>query len=206
MAKITGSILGNVSGKIGNVTFTNWKDIRVIKASGRSSGKTPTDEQKLVQEKFKAMSRLGKAFFPIAKIGLSSVARMQSEQNMFMSLNFLALSGNLGSVVVNYPSIIASRGNLEALGGLASASSSGSINFTWVYQNDGNGIDHAVLIAYNPEDNVLVFKQDSLRSAQAGTLAAPASWMGKEIHAYAFTISASRKVSNSQYAGKVTVA
>ncbi len=92
MAKISGSILGNVSGKIGNVTFSNWRDIRIIKAARGASGNTPTDAQKLVQEKFRAMSRLGKAFFPVVKIGLAWISKGQSEQNMFMSMNFIALT------------------------------------------------------------------------------------------------------------------
>ncbi|MCC6275446.1 MAG: hypothetical protein IT569_06295 [Leptospiraceae bacterium] len=51
-----------------------------------------------------------------------------------------------------------------------------------------------------------MLKQDAVRSAQSGTLVEPPDWMGREIHTYALAISASRKVANSQYAGKIRIA
>lgn len=205
MAKLTQNVLGDISGTVGNVSFGSWKDLNIVKAKRGPSSTPPTEAQQLVQEKFRELSRLGKAFFNIVKVGMAGAATGATEQNLFMSSSYPSVSGALGALVIDYSKLIISKGTLEKLNGPAVASSGGMVNLSWAYLNFGDGNDTIVAIAYNPEINQTFIQQDKKRSDNLCVLAVPANWFGKTVHVYLFAKNPDENVSDSQYAGSATV-
>ena len=53
MARISKGILGGLSGKIGNVVGSSWRNIDYVRAKGKYSQKEPSEKQLSVQQRFK---------------------------------------------------------------------------------------------------------------------------------------------------------
>lgn len=87
MAVTQNTIIGRTRGRIGNVVFSQWKDLNIAKQKPEAVANPRTAQQIANRLKFIALLALGKTLRPILQIGMKEYAGRLSWLNKFMSLN-----------------------------------------------------------------------------------------------------------------------
>jgi hypothetical protein len=193
MATIPNGILGGIQGQVGTVTGYNRYGIDVIRSAKNRGTVKPTAKRVAQRSKIPVCNAFAKAFagkgfftktFPAFGHTGSGYNRAVS------ALMSLALVSSEDGVVISYPLVLISNGKLPpATGVAAAATSDDSIQFTWT-DNTGTGTskknDKAVLVAYFPSTNEVIFSFDAgTRESGNAVLATPdrqgqlaETWMG----------------------------
>jgi hypothetical protein len=122
-----------------------------------------------------------------------------------------ALTGTYPNTAIDYPNALVARGNLAGvLNQVASSTVAGTVKFDWE-DNSGevgaSALDKTLLVVYNPTQNQAVtVNQLAERADATQTVTVPDSFSGDLCECYMAFISAEGVVSNSAFAGAVTVA
>jgi hypothetical protein len=123
-----------------------------------------------------------------------------------------AVLGTYPNFTIDYPNALIAEGSLPgALNPAAASTVAGTVHFTWDDNSDegtADATDTDVLALYNPvKHQGVYFKGLAERADGTQTVTVPASWSGDLVHCFIYFNSADRQeVSNSKYAGVVTVA
>lgn len=202
MGKLTNQILGNVSGSMGDLTFTKWREETIIKGKIQSRKKAPSNKQAVVREKFKQMGALIKAMRPVISLGYR-MHKNRSPENLFNKENFSKLSGQKNSIEVNYPALTISSGEADGVIGITKSVSGRKVTINWQKEGLGKPEDKIILIGFNLKWNRSIINDEHERSKGTGELTIPAEWSGIS-YIYLFARNeTTKKASETYFAGKV---
>ena len=129
-----------------------------------------------------------------------------------MSYNYRnAITGTYPDYVIDYPNALVARGNLApALNQVAASTVAATILFTWDDNSSEIGasaLDKSLLVVYNPvKHQAVTVSELADRADGTQTITVPDSFSGDLVQCYIAFIAADGKVSNSRFAGAVTVA
>jgi hypothetical protein len=213
MAKLKESVIGVLSGKIGQVVGASWKGIAVLKVLPGSVSNPQTDAQLTQRQKFAVTMHFLQPLSEFLKTGFRSYAVKMTGINAAMAYNIKnALTGTYPNIAIDYPNALVARGNLAgALNQVASSTVAGTVKFDWE-NNSGeigaSATDKTLLVIYNPSQNQAVtVSQLAERADGTQTVTVPDSFSGDLVECYiAFIAVDGQMVSNSAFAGAVTVA
>jgi hypothetical protein len=203
-------ILGGFSGKVGNLVFSSWKGIPVI----RSKPVRKNNNVSILQEHQRARFRMLIQFlrpltdllnqtFQKSAVGMSCVNKAFSE-------NKLAITGDYPSFVIDYSKIILSKGRLP-LGEPPTLVSpeTGRLLLAW---RTGDGINQlltagsAFIAAYCEEFNRWIFGQNVILDGVNSFMLDVTPFQGKQVHSYIGFISGGRKkFGESRYMGQINI-
>ncbi len=123
-----------------------------------------------------------------------------------------ALTGTYPNIAVDYPNALVARGTLpSALNQVAASTVAGTVKFDWDDNSgeiDASTRDETLLVIYNPTQNQAVTVNElAERGDGTQTVTVPNSFSGDLVQCYmAFITEDGQMVSNSTFAGAVTVA
>jgi hypothetical protein len=212
MGTIKKGILGGFSGKVGTVIGGNWKGIDYMRGKAASVSNPKTEAQLDQRARFGAALKFLQPLTSFIRVGFKNYAVKMTAFNSAMSYNLNnALSGVYPDYFIDYPSALVSRGSLPgALNPTVLSSTPGQVDFAWEDNSqDANASanDKVLLVVFNPiKQQAISIVGGNDRSAGNQFVTVPSTFGDDEVHCYIAFQNANQSVlSNSQYAGAVTV-
>ena len=220
MAQIKTGILGNVSGKVGNVVGGTWKGINYLRTVAANVNNPNTELQAIQRLKFGTMVKFLQPITEFIRVGYKGQAVKMTAFNAAFSYNFHnALTGDYPDFAVDYPRAMVSRGNMAgAINPTCSSAEAAKVILSWEMVS-GSGqsseTDTAIFVLFNATKNEALYSLNAGNRVDASIeVVVPASYSGDTVHCYiAFMTLNSvlggqlrNAISNSSYAGSVTVA
>ena len=212
MATFEKGILGGFSGKVGNVVGARWRGRNIMRSLPQRGNYTPTEEQLIQREKFKAVIDF---LNPIKSVESKYFGKKQGDKsayNLATSYHIKeALIETVDGFVIDYPKVLIGKGDLRGLENpILTAAASQVLDLTWndnSGQGNANATDSLVVVVYAPTLNVYqVFDPAGTREETTVNLPLPAFMAGIEVRAWATFYDAGTKVAAiSTYLGAVTV-
>jgi len=210
MARLRQGILGPVSGTVGTIIGSNWKDVDYIRSKASRPRGEPTSAQLENQYKFSTVIKFTSSMTGLLQQTFAAYANGMSESNAAFAYNYQhALTGTSPNFSIDYASALVSRGDLLNATGVNATLTNLSVHFTWT-DNTGLGLafptDKAVLVAYCSQYDLTLYSVGAaVRSAQAGTLDV-SGFNGFPVETWiAFMSEDGLSASNSLYTGQLTV-
>lgn len=206
------SILGDMSGKIGTVILTTWKEIAVVKSLPSKKGKPSIGQTRQI-DLFSTVMNFLKMVSHVIKIGyqLPKKAKM-TELNAATSYHML------NAVIGEYPDYSIDLSKVKFSNGLRSTEGSWNAQFdggegryaavTWELnpfpEKTTQLDDHAVIIFYNETKKRFFVFEGIQRSALGFTFSNNVAYTGNRLFCWIFFTSADGKlVSETEYLGMV---
>lgn len=115
MARTQNTIIGRASGSVGEVTFSTWKGVNVIKQKAVTVANPDTEPQKVRRAMINKGTKTFQRSPELLTAGFREVARNMSSFNAFMSANMATNSVNEGQSCPPYPNpllLVVSKGSL----------------------------------------------------------------------------------------------
>ena len=213
MGKINQGVLGGFSGKIGNVVGGSWKGIDFMRIRAARVSNPQTVRQLDHRLKFTVTMKFLQPLSGFIKVGFKDYAIKMTAMNAAFAYNFRnAIQGIYPTYAINYANALVARGNLApALNPAATSTAAGTVVFTWANNSsemNANTTDQTLIVVFNPAKNQSVFLGDtSERADGTQSVTVPASFSGDQVQCYiAFAAIDGNALSNSKYAGAITVA
>ncbi len=213
MGKIKQGVLGGFSGKIGNVVGGSWKGIDYMRIMPASVANPQTEPQMDQRSKFVTTLRFLQPLTQFLRTGFKNYAIRMTAFNNAMSYNIKnGVAGEYPSYAIDYPNVLVARGTLaSALNPTATSTVAATVAVAWQdNSSEGNAsaLDQTLIVIYDGLKNEAVYHlKQTTRADQAETITVPASFSGSQVQCYIAFISADGALlSNSKYAGAVTVA
>lgn len=212
MAQIKHGALGKVSGKIGNISFSTWKDQTIVKERP-SKSKKPASKKQLEQRlKMAKANQFMRTIKEVITLGYRDLTvKMTGYNAAVRNLLKNAVNGNYPDYSIDYTLVQICRGEIiQIFKPVASSAKTDTVTFTWTTKN-GMGKsrpgDKAILVAYCEAMKVSAYMVDGpARSTGTADLELP-GFSGQTVHTWvAFISEDGSDVSDSVYAGKVTIA
>jgi hypothetical protein len=204
------SKLGEIAGKVGDLVLSTWNGIEYVKSTPRRSNKKATQSQQEQRLKMTIAGQFLSELTEVVMLGFRGNAYQMSGFNVASSrLMKDAIEGQYPDFTINYSQVELSQGRLSDLFvPKATATVKETITFTWETRElpKASPTDKAILVAYAPEFNTGAYTLSGPERTQGtGTLVVP-GLSGADVHTWVFFISADgKKLSDSLYAGKVTL-
>ena len=193
MAIIQDGILGAFTGRVGPVTGFKRNGINIMRTARSGKDKKITPGRAAQREKMKVCNAFTKPFcgtgffsrtFPADGTSATGYSRATS------AIMNLAVSGTYPEIVISYPDVLISRGQLPgAESASATLGEDENITFTWE-NNSGKGTakgkDKVILVAYFPQMRQVLFtigaatRADKLATLETKSMkgAAAETWIG----------------------------
>ena len=213
MGTIKQGILGGFSGKVGAVIGGSWKGIAYMRGIATRVSNPQTDLQLDQRKKFAVTMHFLQPITQFLKKGWGHFAIGMTAMNAAFSYIIKnALQGTYPNYTIDYPNALVTKGSLApALNQVAASTVAGTVLFTWDDNSDemnASPYDKNLLVVYNPEKNQAVtFSDLGERADGTQSVTVPDSFSGDLVHCYiAFETLNGSDLSNSKYAGAVTVA
>ena len=213
MAILKQSVIGVLSGKIGQVVGATWKGISILKVLPAKVANPKTDKQLDQRQRFAVTMAFLQPMSKFLRVSWGSFAVKMTAINAAMSYIIKnALQGTYPNIAVDYPNALVAKGSLPpALNATAASTVAATVAFTWLDNSTEAGAsdtDKTLIVIYSPAKKQAVTAmglQERLANSQAVTV--PSSFSGDLVHCYiAFETLDGSEQSNSMYAGAVTVA
>src|SRR5688572_15148568 len=113
MGKIESGAFSSISGKVGNLAGSTWKNINYLKAKPKKSSKPATEQQEEQRLRFRIVAKFVSLLTPLLRITNNGRAAGRTTNNVSFTE---IMSNNLTGVYPNYeidiPSCIITRGVL----------------------------------------------------------------------------------------------
>ena len=213
MGKFSRGILGNFSGKIGQVVGSTWRGIDYMRSMPRiRKNRLLSPAQVAQQAKFGMMTAFLNPLRTVLDVGFRNTPSKATTYNHALADNISeAISGEYPALVLEYSLVKLSRGLMPG-GSNPSviAAPGGILQFSWG-DNTGKGkalaTDRAVALVYSPELNDSEYSMgEATRADQSLIITLPPEFAGKAVETWIFWAAASGKeVTGSTYTGAVTV-
>lgn len=210
MAKFNGPS-GSLSGKIGPLVACRWREIDYLRSLPNRDPETKNHPNIVAKNiKFKLASKFLSAFKDLIKIGYDNTGKQTSYNRAISNLLHTAVIDNYPDVYLDISKIQLSKGPIaEPLIDNVTSTVEGRIDFAWRDNSDqdtANATDKTILVAYCPElERAMYNIHGEFRTTESGTLEVP-FFTGMQVHTWMAFITDENKVSNSVYAGMLTVA
>lgn len=204
--------LGAFRGKVGSIIGSVVKGRNIITSLHTKSSKLPTKAQLDQRIKFGLMTSFLSYFSDLTEIGFSSQTSVGSAMNAAVSYNLKnAITGISPNFSINYSELSFSRGKLTGpKDSEVEALPDAKLKFTWTANPAAlkltDPTDQLLILVYNPgRDEVITAIKVATRSALTYTLQLPQEFSGEEVYNYIAFARTDGRVSNSVYAGAISV-
>lgn len=211
MGKINQGILGGFSGKVGTVVGGSWKGITYMRAKAVSIANPKTEAQLIQRAKFALAVQYLQPCTDFVRAGYKNYAVKQTAFNAAMSYTLSnAISGTYPSFEIDPAKVLLSKGALTTASNAQAALSASTVKITW---DDNSGLgsakptDRSLAIVVNPDNNEAVYRiAGAARISEEESLTIPIDWTGDKAEVYlGFVSEDGKEVSNSMYAGSITI-
>lgn len=212
MAKLKGGILGPISGSVGPVTGSSWKDIAYIKERPKKKNKKrkSTAAQLAVQHKFRFIQHFMAPFHPYINVGFAKLAKNKTEINAAFSANYsTAFSGVWPDIKIDFSRFLISRGKLAGLHHLQ-IERTDPLRLELSWERTALKVAHddqLMLVVYSPELKITDgFIGGVKRNALICSFDLNTRFANQDIEVYLSMTSANRKsISDSIYLGRMEI-
>ena len=202
---------GAISGLVGPVIFSSWREIPYMKHKGIRSKKPPSEKQLQHQAKVGMISTFVYSMRELLDKTFINFAIKKTGTNAAFSYNFKnAVAGDQLPFSINYSLVLVSRGDLpNATEPVAIALGNGEVQFRWT-DNSGTGqakaTDKCIGVIHCPELQSSIFSNGAtIRKAGSTVLAVP-RFAGKLAETWLVFLSQNgTEVANSVYTGQLAV-
>ena len=209
MGKVTGRVLGNVSGKVGSTNFSRWKKIYTAKSLPTVRPKKKGSAISPQNLKFKLMGNLLAYIKPAINLGYYNKTNKCTPFSLAMKHNLAnAIKGEYPDLEIDFPKIKISHGNREgAWSARILFEPDCRIKFTWQISELADlkviGKDKAYIIFHDSTVNrSFSIACLTTRNTLVYTVNHSKEYAGNTIHAWIFFLSADGNItSNSDYMG-----
>lgn len=133
MARITGNILGNYDQSAGNLTFTTWKGIQVMKSKAEKVNNPQTQGQMTQRNRLAAITFYNSWLRAMYLAGFAKLAIGKSEYNVFSSRNMMSATQADPTMVRHLvlANLQLSAGNTGNPSVVSAINSAGQIKIEW---------------------------------------------------------------------------
>lgn len=133
MAKNTKGILGDISGKVGDRAFTQWKGIPCVRSMPGTRKKKPSPAQLAQQASFRLISKFLQPLGDLLAISFGEQCKRMTGANAAMQHNLkAAITGNFPDLAIDPARILISRGSLpNIICPVAASVMRGKLVFCW---------------------------------------------------------------------------
>jgi hypothetical protein len=204
--------LGAFRGKVGSIIGTVVKGRNIVTSLHTKSSKPPTQAQLDQRIKFGLVTSFLSYISDLTAIGFSKHNTLGSAMNAAVAYNLkYAVTGTSPLFGINYPALSFSRGKLiGAKNNSIQAVAGIGVQFSWLAADAALKLtdpeDQLLLLVYNPAQNEFVSSiNEAVRTDLTYTLELPPDFSGDEVHCYIAFASIDGRVSDSVYAGKITI-
>ncbi|WP_256010287.1 DUF6266 family protein [Desertivirga xinjiangensis] len=211
MAELNNGPLGGISGKLGNMVASNWRDISYLRAKGKRSKNDPTDKQKIVREKFKMMFDFLIQIKRIVELGFKNKYTGRSTAyHHAVKKNMAAFKGTYPDLEIDLALIEISAGYLLPCSGPEMVpDAEGDLTVKWDDQGsieNQEPSDEATVVLYSEEKKLHAVYVGAQRSELEMLVTLPKSFSGDTVHGYIFFTDVTGKLnSKSIYMGSVKI-
>lgn len=211
MAKLKSGLLGPVSGKIGPVVGSSWKNINYVKERPKKKNKNlrRTPAQLANEKKFTFIQQWFVPFYPYITVGFANLASDRTEINAAFSANFKSVfSGIWPDITVDYSKLMVSIGELQGLN-LVTIQRTAALKIDLVWERSQlrniSFDDQLMLVLYSPELKIADgFIGGVRRNALSYSHEMDPMLTGQAVEAYLSVTTSDRKsISNSIYLGRI---
>ncbi len=210
MGRFSKGMLGPVSGTVGPVVGSSWKNVAYMRSQPLVKKRTSTADQIDHQLRFSIVINFVNALTPIIQLTFKKYAVRMSQNNAAVSYNYNnAVTGKAPDYVIDYTKALVSRGDLPNATAPAATVTGGQVYFTWKDNSQvlgTNPLDQAVLVAFCPGLNQAIStNSDGTRNSGSATLDV-SPFAGQTIETWiAFITVDGEDASNSFYTGELVV-
>ena len=206
------SILGEFSGKVGNVVYGSWKGIPYVRSMPESVANPRTVGQLEQRAKMTTIVKFLQPLKVFLRVGFKSKTANMSAFNAATSYFFKnALTGTYPEYEIDYSKAMVSQGTLPgALHPSVRLTIPGEMEFRWDDNSnviDARGDDKVMLMVYNPgKQEAVTIMRGHTRTSESQSITIPSSFVGDEVQCYiAFQSYWEKEVSDSMYVGGIVV-
>lgn len=211
MGTIRNGANGRFSGKAGSVIGSSWKGIDYIKGLSKKRTKPSTEEQRIQQARFYAISKFLMPIAPILRLGFGQVnADRMTPTNAALQLNIAqAVIGTYPSFELDYSKILISSGSFIGGGATAASVNSGVLTVDWDFAlstlYNSKADDQVIILLYQPTvDEFMTAPTAPLRAEGTVDITIPDHLLGGKGHVWVFFADRKgTKVSRSSYLGEL---
>ena len=211
MGKFKDASSGALSGLVGTVIFSSWREMAYVKHKGIRSKKPPSEKQLQHQAKVGMISTFVYSMRDLLDKTFINFAIQKTGTNAAFSYNFKnAVAGDHLPYSINYSLVLVSRGDLpNATEPVAAAMGNGEVKFSWT-DNSGTGqakaTDKCIGVIHCPELRSSIFSNGTDTRKAGSTLLPVPQWAGKVVETWLVFLSQNdTEVANSVYTGQLTV-
>lgn len=211
MGKSYQGILGNYSGKVGNVVGRVRQGRTIVGVYQPIVNQPNTTAQVNQKNLFGDIIKLLAPLAPVVKETMRNVIRYGSAWNALVKVNLPeAVTGDFPNKTLDYEKVIVSVGTLDLPFNTQGSVDGSTLNVAWT-DNSGLGNatadDASVLIALNTNKSQVIYNLEaSKRSDRTATLTFPAAWNGDNVEVYFAMHSPDNKdYSKSQHIGSYSL-
>jgi hypothetical protein len=203
---------GGFSGKTGGLIGAMTKGRSIITSLHTPSSKAPTKKQIDQRFKFGMVTHLLGYISDLIDIGFQDHKISESAMNAAVAYNLkYAVTGLSPDFSINLPELSFSRGKLIGPKSVTAQALAGAkVKFSWTASEDvrklTNPADSLMIMVYNSEKTEFITSTNvASRSALTYTIQLPVDFTGDEVHTYLAFAGIEGKVSDSIYAGAVSI-
>lgn len=206
-------ILSPVSGKVGSVIGSKWKNIQYLRGLATSYKDAKTEKQQSRRILFGAVIAFMRPIKGYVNVAYKNIESNMTAYNSLMKriMNSCVTSDDEG-FHIDYSMVSVSTGNQPILSDVAVVCSSGKLKFTWSdesehFEYEMSTEDYVMPLAYNvTKQQAVYYTKKFFRKDLSGEMKLPNSWMGDRIVVYVGTRDQENGVaSNSVYLGEFVV-
>lgn len=207
MARITGSNIFSLSGKLGGMVYCRWKDTQYVRTLSNKPPKAPTEAQMATRAKMKLATRLLSPLRSVIETSWTPSPRNMTGYNAAVS-HFIryCIAGTYPDLVPDYRRIVFSKGTLPQAMGASLHQCGGGIKVMWHMRSWlENPLDRATIVIFDAtNEEHLVLENCALRSDEEVVLHLPEGYAGDTLHCYLFFRSDDKRfASSTQYLGEL---
>lgn len=197
MAKYQGN---RMSGKVGDKIYSSWNGRSYVRQMPESVANPQTERQQAHRNAFAEISRLSSAMKEGHEEGLHwyAVRQKLKTYNVFRKLN----KDCYGPDGIDYPRIKISKGSVNNVSiTVADVDERGKVHVEFHDQcpTEKNMHDHFFLFVFCPDQREGHFVKPVERTVGVVNAYIPETWLGYDLHLYAFMKDAKGKTSNTMY-------
>lgn len=212
MAELPRGILGGFSGLVGTVVGSTYRELDVMKAKPRKSGKAGVQSQIDQRNMFGTMTKFLSKMRDTIEFAFKPFKKLHSPMNSAVSYNVVnAFSGDSPDFKIDFSKLEISNGILLGVMDLKITPTAGKLlKIDWTEVDAKHpkkkllDLDQVMLLFYHPESgwNMPLYNV-GLRGDTTVTAELPRSWVGSEVYGWIFFMTPDHKVSSrSQYLGE----
>lgn len=210
MGTLIHGINGHFIGKVGDLVGSHRLGKNYIKHSPKISLKPKSEKQLAQQAKFTLAIRLMHPVLGLLRIGFRE-QRYPSQAYQVALKHTLreVIKGDYPNYLIDYSKIQFSRGSLGGAEGLRLLAGKGCLFIIWNgdgFRMNAYGTDRMHLLIYEAETGTYLHGPADIQRMQgAAIMPIPEELSGKKLQVYSFCASDCRKVSDTVYAGEISI-